>query len=113
MILISEHASQVALVSWLEQTYPDLWFFAIPNGGKRGKLEAKRLKDEGVQSGVPDLMIPALRLFIEMKRADGGVESANQKKWRDYLNGCGYAAVVCKGHGEAIKIIVDMMENST
>ncbi len=106
---ISEHASQVAFVSWLEQEYPDLWVFAIPNGGKRNKLEAKELKQEGVRSGVPDLMIPALCLFIEMKRAVNGVESVNQKKWRDYLNGCGYTSVVCNGHREAMKIIVDMV----
>lgn len=108
--MISEHASQVALISWLEQTYPDIWFFAIPNGGRRGKLEAMRMKQEGVRPGVPDLMIPALRLFIEMKRQEGGSESDNQKQWRSYLNGCGYTSVVCHGHKEAIKIIVDMVK---
>lgn len=109
---ITEHAEQVALVSWMRQAHPDHWIFAIPNGGARIFSEAKRLKLEGVSPGVPDLFIPSLKLFIEMKRREGGRESADQAKWRAYLNGNGYRSVVCRGCKEAIKIIDDTIKSN-
>lgn len=49
--------------------------FHIPNGGKRNKREAGRLKKLGVRPGVADLLLPiAIRgyhgMFIEMKFGD-------------------------------------------
>ena len=46
--------------------------FAIPNGGKRDKITASKLKAEGVKPGVPDIFLPVSSgdccgLFIEMK----------------------------------------------
>ena len=102
----SEHAEQATLVQWLERFHPDLRIFAIPNGGKRGKLEAMRLRLEGVSPGVPDLMLPTPRgqhhgLFVEMKRTKGGSVSKEQKDWIDYLQAQGYQAIVCRGFEEA------------
>ena len=102
----SEHAEQATLVQWLAIAHPTVRIFAIPNGGRRGKLEAMRLQLEGVSPGVPDLMLPTPRgkhhgLFVEMKRTKGGRISAEQKDWLAYLNAQGYRAVVCKGFEEA------------
>ena len=102
----SEHAEQATLVQWLAIAHPTVRIFAIPNGGRRGKLEAMRLQLEGVSPGVPDLMLPTPRgkhhgLFIEMKRTKGGRTSTEQKDWIAYLNAQGYRAVVCKGFEEA------------
>ena len=102
----SEHAEQVTLVKWLSISHPTVRIFAIPNGGRRGKLEAMRLQLEGVSPGVPDLMLPTPRgqhhgLFIEMKRTKGGSVSKEQKDWIAYLQAQGYQAIVCRGFEEA------------
>ena len=93
-------------MQWFKMAHPDLRVFAIPNGGKRGKMEAMRLRLEGVCSGVPDLMIPTPRgqhhgLFVEMKRTKGGSVSKEQKDWIAYLQAQGYQAIVCRGFEEA------------
>ena len=43
-------------VAQLLDFYGWLWFHT-PNGGKRGKVQASRLKGLGVKPGVPDVMI--------------------------------------------------------
>ena len=80
---------------------------AIPNGGKRAISVAKKLKAEGVKRGVPDLFIPELKLWVEMKKVKGGSTSKEQKEWILYLNDCGYKAVVCKGFQAAKQYILD------
>lgn len=71
-----EHKAQVELFKWANSAtiaYPDLkWLFAIPNGGKRSKATAGRIKAEGGKKGVLDIFLPTARagwhgLFIEMK----------------------------------------------
>lgn len=104
--LPSEHAEQAMFVQWFRAQYPGVLLFAIPNGEYRNKVTAMRLKAEGVVSGVPDLMVPAWRLFIEMKRTKGGSVSKEQREIMEYLNGCGYRAVVCKGFEAARDLIV-------
>ena len=94
---MSEHLEQREFVSWFRKTYPNIRIFAIPNGGWRGLAEGARLKAEGVSAGVPDLFIPAWGVWIEMKRAKGGILSKKQKDWRDYLIYCGYEVIVAYG----------------
>ena len=97
----SEHMEQVRFVSWFRKTYPQHWIFAIPNGGDRNRITAAKLKAEGVMRGVPDLFIPSMRLWVEMKRQQGGALSADQKAWRDYLIADGYQWVLGKGFEDA------------
>lgn len=94
---MSEHLEQREFVSWFRKTYPGVRIFAIPNGGYRNLATAARLKAEGAVAGVPDLCIPAWRVWIEMKRVKGGVLSEKQRDWRDYLIGCGYTVIVAHG----------------
>lgn len=101
MKLPSEHAEQVTFVSWFRRNYPDVRILAIPNGGFRDKNTAIKLKSEGVSPGVPDLYIPAWKLWIEMKRQSGGSLSAHQKDWRDYLLSIGDNWFVAKGFEDA------------
>lgn len=103
--LPTEHEEQRELVRWFRQTWPGVRIFAIPNGGARSKATAGRLKAEGVSSGVPDLFIPAWRLWVEMKRIKGGSVSAEQKDWLRYLDDVGYCVKVCKGAEDAKKQI--------
>jgi len=97
-----EHRSQVALCQWLDAA--NIQYFAIPNGGARNAITGKRLKDEGVKAGVPDLFFPKLRLFIEMKSPDGRQNEA-QKQWMFDLRLAGYRVEVCHSAEEAIKLV--------
>jgi len=107
--LKSEHLEQAEFVSWFRKNFhPQHRIFAIPNGGKRSSSEAMRLKVEGVSAGVPDIFIPSLFLFIEMKKEKDGVLSKEQKNWLDYLNQVGYKAIVCNGCAEAIEATLSL-----
>lgn len=105
----SEHLEQALFVQWMKRNHPEHRLFAIPNGGLRSKSQAMALKTEGVSPGVPDLMIPSLKLFIEMKKEKGGKVSDEQKDWLEYLNSCGYVAIVANGCEEAKKIVASIL----
>jgi hypothetical protein len=70
-VLPSEHEIQVKLINWFRYTYPDFTIFAIPNGSNKSGTQAMKFKREGLLSGVPDLFIIELNLFIELKSAKG------------------------------------------
>lgn len=106
----SEHFEQRELVRWFRQTYKGVRIFAIPNGGVRSLSTAAKLKAEGVSSGVPDLCVPAWRLWIEMKRVKGGSLSAEQKDWISYLEGVDYWCIVGKGAEDAKTKIINFKE---
>ena len=110
----TEGEEQATLFSWAAMKsvkHPELrLLFHIPNGGKRGKVEAARFKAEGVKPGVPDLFLPVARggrhgLFIEMKRQKGGRLSPDQRAWLDALRAQGYAAYVAYGWKDAAALI--------
>ena len=117
---MSEHLHQCAVMQWAklsEKKYPfiDL-LHAIPNGGARHIQVAKKLKAEGVKSGVPDLCLPLPRcgyagLYIEMKYGDNKV-STNQAWWIDRLRAAGHKVIVCWSADEAIEKIKAYMEES-
>lgn len=85
-----EHDLQVACVAWFRAQYPAdaAMLFAVPNGGSRNAIEARRLKDEGATSGVSDLIYLEARggygaLCIETKtRRKGSGQSDKQKEWQ-------------------------------
>lgn len=97
----TEHEEQRELVRWFRQTWPGVLIFAIPNGGQRSTATAGRLKAEGVMPGVPDLFVPAWALWVEMKRAKGGVVSPEQKRMIKALESVGYCVLVCRGCEDA------------
>jgi hypothetical protein len=104
----SEEQLQIELLHLaflMEPQCPDLrWLHAIPNGGKRIRSEAARMKAGGVKPGVPDLDLPVgrtlrntrsyLSLRIEMKKP-GGKVSADQQKWINGLRELGHCVQVC------------------
>ena len=71
---------------------------------------AKKLKEEGVRSGVPDLYVPAWKLWIEMKRATGGRLSADQKDWIAYLEGIGDRVIVAHGAKDASEQVIAFVQ---
>ena len=105
----SEDMEQAEFVQWMRRTYPQHRIFAIPNGGWRSKASVMKLKVTGVSAGVPDLFIPSLALFIEMKRTKGSRVSPEQAEWIEYLKSVGYRAEVCMGKDEAIKVVLKIV----
>lgn len=110
---MTEHQEQVAFVEWFRMQYQEVLIYAIPNGGKRGMLEAKRLKSEGVVAGIPDLHIPQWKLWIEMKRADGGRVSAEQKSIKAHLERIGHTVIIGKGCMDAINQVREYVHKNS
>jgi len=81
--------------------------FAVPNGGKRHIVVAKKLAEEGVRSGVPDLFIPVPSptyngLFLEVKTRIGTL-SNTQKFWANELKLNNFKVVVVRSLEDAIE----------
>lgn len=104
--MLSEHEEQCLFVEWFELNYKCVRFYAIPNGGHRYISVAKKLKKEGVKPGVPDIHIPAWKLWIEFKSVKGGTLSREQKAWRDYLMEIGDNWILAKGFESAVEQVV-------
>lgn len=114
----SESTEQIGLFRWADYaacTMPELrLLFHIPNGGKRHKTTAARLKMEGVKAGVPDICLPVARgkyhgLYIELKAGKNTVTD-NQSRWLTELTRQGYCTAVCYGWEEASKIIMRYLQ---
>jgi hypothetical protein len=71
----SEHHLQAAVAEFLGFALPphEAVFCSIPNGGKRNKGTAGKLKAEGLQSGAPDLLIlwRGRAIGLELKTGKG------------------------------------------
>lgn len=112
----SEATEQIEVVAWCRQAAevipamrPLSLLYHVPNGGKRNKLEAANLKQEGVKAGVPDLCLPVARgayigLYIEMKYGDNS-ESENQIEWLASLQSEGHFVCVCYSARTALDVI--------
>lgn len=126
---MSEHDDQTAFVDYVLTVYPRQTdfkrrlFFAVPNGAMLGgrvpALQMAKLKREGVQPGVADILYLQPRgiwayFAIEMKTEErrntknGGL-SEDQQAWLKEARGAGAMAVVCYGLDEAIAIFDDYM----
>ena len=116
-----ESIEQQKLFTWwrLEgcKTYglPSCLLFAIPNGGRRDAITGARLKQEGVQPGIPDIFLAVpdqyrSGLFIEMKRpkspgVSAGRASKAQREVMASLMARGYCCRVAYGFTEARQVI--------
>lgn len=114
----TEEAEQTCLFRWAAMeagAHPELKLLhAIPNGGKRSKSEAGRMRMAGVKPGVPDMCLPVARggchgLYIELKRIRGGRVSPEQVQWMDALARQGYRCALCHGWQEAAKTICEYL----
>jgi hypothetical protein len=112
---MSEHLEQVKFVKWVKVNHPDLLIHSIPNGANLAGSQTQRckqwqkLKSEGALSGVPDLFIPELRLYIEMKFGKNTLSDA-QKKVIPCLEKAGYKVAVCYSGEDAIKLVSDLIK---
>lgn len=115
---MNEHQEQVALMALVKLhlvRWPVLgMLYAIPNGGDRNVIVARKLKAEGVKKGVPDLCLPVPRggyhgLYIELKRVKKSQISPEQIAWLKALQGQGYRAEMCLGSAAAWEVIQEYM----
>lgn len=113
---LTERQIQVQCVSWLRQRYPEVSrvFFSVPNGGARNAWTAKNLKDEGVLSGVADLILLVPKkgyasLCIEMKKPGGRVSDA-QKAFCEAAKAFKNKYVVCYSVDEFKAAVEDYLE---
>lgn len=103
--MASEHDLQVLCVNYFRMIYPEYVIHAIPNGGHRNAAEAKRLKAEGVTSGIPDLFMAVARkgfngFYIEMKNGKYNYATENQKMMMKKLEAAGYKTAICHSFEE-------------
>lgn len=108
-----EHRLQVACVQWFRYQYPKHShnLFAVPNGGKRDKVTAAKLKAEGALAGVADLILLMPNnqyhaLCIEMKTSSGR-QADTQRKWQKLIEQDGYKYVICRSIDEFILEVSD------
>src|ERR1700677_4452141 len=99
----AEARIQAEIIEWARVVAPDVLIFHVPNGGKRSKAEAARLKWQGVVAGIPDLAIvaPGARIrFIEVKTPDGNLSPA-QRDIHGYLTALGSPPAICRSIDDA------------
>ena len=117
----SEHVEQRNFVKWFRQKYTlnfeKIEIAAIPNGGHRNKIQAAALKAEGVNAGIPDMIIPITEgksIWIEMKKKEGFSISNEQKRWKKMLTHLGHYYILAIGCDDAIlkleKLLDDIKE---
>ena len=107
-LIAKESDEQAAFVEWLR--FNRVLFCHVPNGGHRHIATARRMKNLGVEAGVPDILIfdkpPKKPDFcgtaIEMKRKKGGHLSDKQKEWIEKLRHRKWLVYTANGAGEAI-----------
>ena len=113
-----ESCIQRACVRWFDYQHPRLsdLLFAIPNGGRRSKIEAGIMKGEGVRPGMPDLMLAMPNngysgLFIEMKTEQGRT-SPDQKNKHKRLRDAGYKVEIVRSVEQFITTITDYINGN-
>jgi hypothetical protein len=108
-----EEDLHIACLQWVmleQRSYPLLrWLVHVPNGGKRPKGEAGKLKAMGTKPGYPDLTLPRpcqrwRGLAIELKSADGRV-SSDQVAWLNAFHEDGWLTTVCRTLDEFIAVV--------
>lgn len=117
---MSEQSDQQALFDLLARATPRypvlIYAMHVPNGEKRDKATAARLKACGVRPGVPDILFFLPRydaprnvyycgLAIELKTATGRT-SVDQERWLEHLCQAGWACQVRREWTDAARDIL-------
>lgn len=106
---LSEQDLQIACVKWCQTKGVLVWHTA--NGGARSGREAMKFKSMGVLAGVPDLFLPALHMFVELKSPTGkGWLSGEQRALMAALETFGYTCVVTSSFEAFKEAVVDRLE---
>ena len=93
--LTGENALHISIAARLDQA--GVVWCHVPNGEKRDKRTAGKLKKMGVKPGVPDILIfTEPRCAIELKDGRRGRLSDAQKVWRKNLEENGWLWYECR-----------------
>lgn len=108
-----EHDEQASLVLWMGMR--GIRFFAVPNGARVRPGTAKKLQQEGMLSGAPDLVIidpppsmPHCHVVVEMKRRKGGTLSPEQKQVHEIMRHGRWHVVVARGAEDGISQLTSL-----
>ena len=111
-----EHELQKHCVTWFKYRYPHLkaLFFSVPNGGVRNKAEAGKLKAEGTNRGVADLILLLPNYYfhslnIEMKA--GSSQSDYQKIYEQACRASGSNYVICRSLDQFKDVIQEYLSS--
>ena len=119
-----ESQIQKGCVLWFRKQYRKLRFllFAIPNGAmlngtqSQRAMSGKRMKEEGVVSGVADLFLSVpsgdvCGLYIEMKTKTGR-QTDSQKEFEQSVLEAGYGYVICRSLEQFQDVVRNYLENA-
>lgn len=118
-----EQDEQIAFVEWCRLKGIIVHHSGNEIGGstKAMKLRAIKMKRMGTSKGFPDLLVfvpikgatgevdSYQPLAIEMKRQKYSTTSKEQKEWLEILEMAGIPSRVCKGAGDAIEFVKNML----
>lgn len=111
----NEHTLQVSMIRWFDLQYPNLRLnlFAVPNGSARHIVVAKKLKAEGVRSGVSDLIFcyRGRTIFIEVKMPKGRMQDT-QKEFQENVLSHGFDYFIVRDLDQFLNIINETIHNS-
>ena len=104
-----ESSIQKAVVFWCRHHRNPLLHrvFHVPNGEKRDKITAIRLKAQGVVAGIPDLCLPLSdnRVFwLELKTSKGKVSKVQTALHADWAT-INHTVAVAYGYNEACAML--------
>lgn len=114
-----EHRIQCSCINWYRLKYPKLKniLFAVPNAARRSARNGAYMKEEGMLSGVADLILLKANRFydalcIEMKTPSSkSKQTPSQEEWQKDAEANGAKYVVCRSLDEFIKVVTDYLND--
>lgn len=101
-----ESKIQRNIIHLFRLSFPDSLLFCVPNGGFRNKMEAARLKAEGVTAGVSDLIfIHKGHIYFFEVKSEHGVQSLLQEQFQKFVEKQGFKYFIVRSAGEALDIV--------
>lgn len=105
-----EHIIQCGIARFLNCALPDdcIWY-AIPNGGARDAVTGKKLKDEGVKAGAPDIVLVSRGqpIGLEVKTPKGRL-SPEQKSFHEAAKSAGMPCLVVRSIEDVERVLVEL-----
>lgn len=96
--------------------YLDKLIFAVPNGGSRNVIEAKRLKKQGVMPGVADILclVPngEFKFLCMETKIQKGKQSDDQKVFQKQTEQAGGRYIIFRSAAEGIKILQEYLKTA-
>lgn len=114
---LTEHDIQATFFDWVRLKEKHDWrfslIFAVPNGGHRHPVVARKLQREGARAGVPDVLIMVPGTYAEKAypgaviefKSKSGALTDNQSGMLHLINKAGFLVSVMRHPDHAISFI--------